>query len=249
MTSPLGPVFTAPETAAPSVSPYGLYSVAAFVDVDRPVIHGVDVTVESLGGHGLWGAPVCAPGDRRKTPGEVEVSTRFDGTAIWAAEGCAAVGNPESESAATARRRLAAVESSDAETFVAGVLAARAVPSSDGLSVAEAVLRSEGITPVIHVRPEDVPGLIKSKILVSLNGVIRSVLGAPVAVGAGYQAAFPDGTAYVTGPVTIYRNSVDVYNAFDTTTNQRLAVAERAIAPTWTGQTLAVKIAGESTGA
>lgn len=236
------PIFVADQQQAPTVSPSGLYAVAAPVEVDRPVIYGVDVRAEALGGHGLWGAPVCTPGDRRKQGGESEVSVHFPGTAIWAAEECAAVGLSDVEAKANARRRLLAVESSDAEVFTAGVLADRAVPTTVGLSEAEAVFRAEGIVPVLHVRPSDVPGLLQAKALVSISGSIRTLLGSPVAIGAGYQTGFPDGAAYLTGPVTIYRNSVDVYDTFDQTTNQRLAIAERAMSVTWTGQTLALNL-------
>lgn len=232
------PVYVADQQPAPTVSPSGLYAIAAPVEVDRPVVYGVDVRAEALGGHGLWGAPVCVPGDRRKTGGETEVSVHFPGTAIWAAEECAAVGLVEVEAKANARRRLLAVESSDAEVFTAGVLADRAVPSTVGLSEAEAVFRAEGIVPVLHVRPSDVPQMLKDKTLVAVAGSVRTLLGSPVAIGAGYQQAFPDGTAYLTGPVTIYRNAVDVYAVFDQATNQRLAIAERALSVTWTGQTL-----------
>lgn len=237
------PVYVADTVGAPSVSPSGLYAVSTPVDVDRPVIYGVDVRSEALGGHGLWGAPVCTPNDRRKKGGESEVTTRFPGTAIWAAESCAVVGVTEQESEAAARRRLLAVESSDAEVFTAGTLAARAVPSKVPLAEAEAMFRAEGIIPVLHVRPSDVPSLIQSKDLIVVGAVVRTLQGSPVAVGAGYQTAFPKkGTAYLTGPVTIYRNPVDVYTAFNPETNERLSVAERAVAPTWTGQTIAVSL-------
>lgn len=238
------PVYVADTVGAPSVSPSGLYAVSTPVDVDRPVTYGVDVRTEALGGHGLWGAPVCAPGDRRKTGGEAEMTTRFPGTAVWAAEACAAVGIPEQESEAAARRRLLAVESSEAEVFTASSLADRAVPATVPLAEAESMFRAEGVIPVLHVRPSDVTALIRSKDLIVVGAVVRTLQGSPVAVGAGYQNAFPADTAYLTGPVTIYRNSVDVYTAFNSETNERLSIAERAIAPTWTGQTLSVSLTG-----
>ncbi|MGC5271612.1 hypothetical protein ACPXAU_24485, partial [Salmonella enterica] len=37
-------------------------------DVERPVIHGVEVSVPSIGGHGLWPEP-CNPGQGPKHGG------------------------------------------------------------------------------------------------------------------------------------------------------------------------------------
>lgn len=231
-------VVDAPQTSASS--PSGLLAVSATVEADRPVIYGVEVTPDPIGGHGLWGTPVCGPGERRKEGGDVEASTLFPGTAVWAAHECSTVGQSEDEALAASQRRFRNVEGYDLEVFAAGVLADRAVSSASGLSEAESMFRAEGVVPVLHVRPSDVPGLIRSKYLVVSSGTVRTLLGSPVAIGSGYQAEFPAGTAYLTGPVTVYRNPQESYVAVDTETNVRLAVTERASAITWATQTVAV---------
>lgn len=241
----VNPVYTPPPVAPPVASPSGLLSIAALMDVDRPVIYGVDVNVEAVGGHGLWGMPVCEPGERRKERGEVESSSHFPGTAVWAAAGCKSVGYSEEDARAESQRRFRAIEGSDLEVFTAEVLADRAVETAGDLPTVEATFRAEGINPVLHVRPSDVPALIRAKCLTVVAGSVRTLLGGQVAIGAGYQTAFPAGTAYFTGVVTIYRNSVETYVAFDRETNERLAVTERPSAVTWTSQTLAVSIPTE----
>lgn len=236
-------VVDAPQTSASS--PSGLLAVSATVEADRPVIYGVEVTPDPIGGHGLWGTPVCGPGERRKEGGDVEASTLFPGTAVWAAHECSTVGQSEDEALAASQRRFRNVEGSALEVFAAGVLADRAVSSTSGLSEAESMFRAEGVVPVLHVRPSDVPGLIRAKYLVVSSGTVRTLLGSPVAIGSGYQSEFPAGTAYLTGPVTVYRNPQESYVAVDTETNVRLAVTERASAITWATQTVAVTITEE----
>lgn len=234
------PVLVVDAPQGTAASPSGLLAVAAAIEADRPVVYGVEVAPDPIGGHGLWGTPVCGPGERRKEGGDVEASTHFPGTAVWAAHGCSTVGQSEDEALAASQRRFRNVEGYDLEVFAAGVLADRAVASTVGLSEAEAMFRAEGVTPVLHVRPSDVPGLIRSKYLVVSSGTVRTLLGSPVAIGAGYQAEFPAGTAYLTGAVTVYRNPQESYVAVDTDTNTRLAVTERASAITWATQTVAV---------
>ena len=236
------PSQTMAEQAAPSLSPVGLYAAAAMVDVDRPLVYGVDVPVETLGGHGTWDEP-CVPGDRSKHGGDTQTTLRFPGIGLWAADECSLVGRSEGESRAAAQRKLRATEGADAEVFAAATLAERAVEASS-LPAAEAMFTVEGLTPVVHIRPSDVPVLLRSKLIYQASAGLRTVLGNVVAVGAGYEAAL-DGI-YVTGPVTIYRNPVDTNTAVDVATNTRLTVAERAVAVTWLGQP--VKVAGSPEG-
>lgn len=233
------PVQTMPEQAAPTLSPVGLYAAAALVDTQRPLVYGVDVPVETLGGHGLWGDP-CEPGERTKAGGDTQTTIRFPGVGVWAADECSLVGRTEAESRAAAQRKLRATEGADAERFAAETMLARAV-AGESLPAAEAMFLAEGLAPVVHVRPSDVPALLQAKMIYAASGGLRTVLGSVIAVGAGYEGAL-DGI-YLTGPVTVYRMSVDTDSAVDTATNTRLTVAEREIAPTWLGQ--AVKITPE----
>lgn len=220
-----------------------LYSVAHFVDDTRPVMYGVDVLNRPVGGHGLW-PDACEPGDRTKTGAEAGRTVRFPGTAVWAAEECAAVGLSEAEAVSIARARLEAVESVEAERHTAGVLKERAV-AGDSVAAAEAMLLAEGFAPVVHVRPTDVPRLLDSRALMSVGGAITTPLGSTVAIGAGYETEL-DGV-YVTGAVTILRNEVEEGVAFSPVTNERLAIAERPLAVTWVGPVIKVAVvpAGE----
>lgn len=220
-----------------------LYSVSHFVDESRPVLYGVDVQNRPVGGHGLWPDP-CEPGERKKTGAEAGRTVRFPGTAVWAAEECAAVGLSEAEAVSTARKRLEAVESVEAERHTAGVLKERAV-AGNTIAEAEAMLLAEGLAPVVHVRPTDVPRLLELRYLVSVAGAITTPLGSAVAIGAGYQTELNG--AYVTGAVTIFRNEVEEGVAFSPVTNERLAIAERPLAVTWVGPVIKVAVspAGE----
>lgn len=234
------PVLNVGEVPQPSVSPSGLYSVAQFVEEERPVIYGVDVPFPAVGGHGLWPEP-CDPGERVKEGSESPDTVRFPGSAVWAAHECAAVGYDEASARARAQLKLRAIESVEVERHMAALLKERAV-DGESLPVAESLLMAEGVQPVVHVRPQDVPALLSARYLVSVSGVVRTVLGSQVAIGAGYQTEL-DGV-YVTGAVTIFRNAVDSYVSFDTTTNLRLAVAERPFAATWAGQAIRTNVEG-----
>lgn len=234
------PVQTMAEQAAPVMSPVGLYAAAALIDVQRPLVWGVDVPVETLGGHGLWDEP-CKPGDRKKAGGDTQTTVRFPGVGVWAADECSLVGRTEAESRAAAQRKLRATEGADAERFAAATMKARAV-SGSGLATAEAMFMAEGLAPVVHVRPRDVAALLKAKMIYAAPSGLKTVLGSTVAVGAGYEDALD--AIYLTGPVTVYRQSVDTDTTVDTATNIRLTVAERTIAPTWLGQAIKVNPEG-----
>lgn len=230
------PVQTMPEQVAPAMSPVGLYSAASMVDTNRPLAYGVDVPVDMLGGHGLWGDP-CEPGERTKSGGDTQTTVRFPGVGVWAADECSLVGRTEEQSRAAAQRYLRATEGADAERFAAETMKDRAVAGTS-IAAGEAMFIAEGMAPVVHVRPSDVAGLLKAKMIYAASSGLKTLLGSTVAVGAGYEDTL-DGI-YLTGPVTVYRMPVDVDTAVDVATNTRLTVAEREIAVAWLGQ--AVKV-------
>lgn len=234
------PVQMMPEQNVPAMSPVGLYAAAVMVDTNRPLAYGVDVPVDMLGGHGLWGDP-CEPGERTKSGGDTQTTIRFPGVGVWAADECSLVGRTEEQSRAAAQRYLRATEGVDAERFAAETLKARAVAGTS-VAAAEAMFMAEGMSPVVHVRPSDVAGLLKAKMIYSANSGLKTLLGSTVAVGAGYEEAL-DGI-YLTGPVTVYRMPVDVDSAVDIAANTRLTIAEREIAVAWQGQ--AVKVASST---
>lgn len=231
------PVLNVPSLPIPAASPSGLYSVATLVDEERPVVWGVDVPAPIIGGHGLW-PEVCKPGDRVKKGGDSPATVRFPGTAVWAVDDCRLVGSTDAEARGRAEETLRAVESVEVERHVAALLKERATSPGGDLMASESVLLAEGIRPVVHVRPSDVPSLLSARALTVQSGVLKTVLGSAVAVGAGYETAL-DGV-YVTGGVTVFRNPVNVYEAVSPSTNTRMVVAERGVAVAWRGQVVKI---------
>ncbi|MGN8941193.1 hypothetical protein ACTNA5_08375, partial [Collinsella bouchesdurhonensis] len=202
----------------------------------RPVIHGVEVSVPSIGGHGLWPEP-CNPGQGPKHGGNSATLMQFPGNAVWAAEECAAVGLSEAELSARAVEKLKAVEPIDVERHFAALLK-KEPNTASSIPQAEATMLAEGLTPTVHVRPSDLPRLIESRQVISTAGVLRTIMGSPVAAGAGYETDL-DGT-YVTGSVTVYRNQIETHNSFTPATNLRFTVAERAFAVVWLGTSIKI---------
>ena len=218
----------------------GLYAAASLVDEARSVVGGVEVHVDSAGGHGLWDDP-CGPAESVKQGGEDGNIRRFPGTAVWAAEECHLVGVTEEEERDRARVRLARFEPLEAERHLAPQLAADA-EAGDGLTEAQGRVLLAGLAPVVHVAPESLDALITAKQVQLVGQRLQTPLGAAVAVGAGYSDTLGAGEVIVTGPVTVWRSPVDVHVGLGLDKNKRLAVAERGIAVSWQGP--AIKIGG-----
>lgn len=223
------PVQHVGEVARPAKSARGLYSVATLLSTSRPVLYGVTVTMPNSGGHGLW-RHTCddAVDNPTKAGGEGDSSRVFPGVGVWAAEQCAAVGLGEEEAIAAAKAKLDAVESVDVERFLSDVWLDEAKTVST-VAAAESALLADGFDAVVHVPVERVAAMLDSHELVLTSGSLRTPLGSRVSIGAGYD------DVYVTGAVTVYRADVDVYSTFDTSTNERLVVAERGVAIVWLG--------------
>ena len=219
----------------------GLYAAASLIDEPRSVVGGVEVPVDTAGGHGLWADP-CAPGDARKEGDPGGEVIKFPGTAAWAADQCHLVGVTDQEATDRARLRLARFEPIDAERHLAPVLAARATVGDAGLSGAQAAVLLAGLTPVVHIAPSSLEAMITAKQIVLVGQRLQTPLGAQVAVGAGYADTLGPGEAFVTGPVTVWRSPVDVHLGYGLATNQRLVVAERPLAVSWQGP--AIKVGG-----
>lgn len=218
----------------------GLYAAASLVDEARSVVGGVEVRVDTIGGHGLWDDP-CVPGERVKQGGEDADTVRFDGVGVWAAEECHLVGVTEQEATDGARLRLARFEPLDVEAYLAPILDAKATPG-ESLIAAQASVMLAGMQPVVHIAPESLEAMISAKQVMLVNQRLVTPLGAAVAVGAGYADTLGPGEAIVTGPVTVFRSPVDVHVGYGLSKNKRLAVAERGIAVAWQGP--AIKIGG-----
>lgn len=223
------PVQHVGEVARPAKSARGLYSVATLLSTSRPVLYGVTVTMPNSGGHGLWYHNCDDEVDNPVKSGSEDQSSRiFPGVGVWAAEQCAAVGLGEEEAIAAAKAKLDAVESVDVERFLSDVWLDEAKTVST-VAAAESALLADGFDAVVHVPVERVAAMLDSHELVFTSGSLRTPLGSRVSIGAGYD------DVYVTGAVTVYRADVDVYSTFDTSTNERLVVAERGVAIVWLG--------------
>lgn len=227
------------EVPTPASVLTGLYGAATLLDVDRAVSGGVTVELPRTGGDGLW-FDDCGPNASRngsKAGGESGTVAEFDGVGVWAAEECAVVGrdiNAEKQAAST---HLSRVEEHLVERFMGGAVE----PDETVSTVGEAleVFATAGVQPTLHVPYKALAGLLVNKFLVRDGGRLKTALGGAVAVG-DYGTNNP----FFTGPVVVYRSPVDIYESFDTVTNQSLIVAERSAAPVW--QSPVVTLEGEN---
>ena len=238
----VNPVLFVGEIPRPVISPQGLYSVATLVDVERPLVYGVDVEVPSAGGHGTWEHGCLGEVDnspKRDNPDGLN-RVNFPGTTVWAAVECAEVGMVGRNDKTAALAKLRAIEGAEVEGFTAGVILDREPENMPSVAAAEAALLRDGLQPVVHVAPRDVPALLQSKFITATGGTVRTLLGSPVSIGAGYE--FEPGVVAVTGPVTVWRNTPDSFDNFDVENNMRLAVAERPVAVGWAGGTYVVNL-------
>ena len=233
--------------AAPPPAPgriVGLYAAASLVDEPRSVVGGVEVNVDTAGGHGLWVDP-CTPGDSVKEGGDDGTNLQFPGTAVWAAEECYLVGVSEQDAKDRARQRLARFEPIEVERHLAPLLDDKAnagTTQAATLAAAQAEVLLAGMSPVVHIAPESLEAMISAKQIMLVGQRLVTPLGAQVAVGAGYTDVLGAGEVIVTGPVTVWRSPVEVHVGLGLTKNKRLAVAERGIAVSWQGPT--IKIGG-----
>jgi hypothetical protein len=84
-------------------------------------------------------------------------------------------------------------------------------------------------TGVIHMSRST--ATLLSEILVRVGDHLETMIGTPVAVGAGYTDPAP--AIYGTGALSIRRSAIDVLAAWDTSVNDELVLAERTYVAGW----------------
>ena len=110
-----------------------------------------------------------------------------------------------------------------------------AVKPSLGLALLEQFAAESILSPVIHARPGVVSVLGGDFEESGPNTIQTAALGTPVVAGAGYPGTGKDGAAmsgqsewvFVSGPVMIWRDTVDVLESFDRSVNDYKLTVER----------------------
>lgn len=126
------------------------------------------------------------------------------------------------------------------------VLGGGVVSALRGLELLETEIAMAG-GGMVHVAPATATALISLSVIAPVRGVMRTLLGTPVAVGAGYIGVTPDGEAapaadqewaFASGLIQIYRGEIETVpdryaDAFDRSMNDVLYIAERPYLFNW----------------
>ena len=126
-------------------------------------------------------------------------------------------------------------------------LSGAAVTPLRGLELLETEIRLHG-SGIIHAAPATATAWAAETLITSSRGVMRTMLGTPVAVGAGYIGVQPDSEAapgageewaFASGPIEIYRDSQistipgSYAEAIDRSLNDVMFYAERPYLINW----------------
>lgn len=103
-----------------------------------------------------------------------------------------------------------------------------------GFALLEQFAAESALSPIIHARP-GVVSLLGGMYETAGPNTIQTALGTPIVAGAGYPGTGPSDAAitaltewaFVSGPVLIYRNTVDVLESFDHGNNDYALIVER----------------------
>ena len=122
-----------------------------------------------------------------------------------------------------------------------------AVTPLRALELLETEIRRNG-SGIIHAAPATATAWAAETLITASRGVLRTTLGTPVAVGAGYIGIRPDGEAalnpgeewaFASGPIEIYRDNEimaipgNYAEAIDRSLNDVLFYAERPYLINW----------------
>lgn len=256
-------------TPAPLAPRHGLLSVATLID--DPSGHWVNGVEYDASARPKAVAdplePCTAPDDAEVDEG---LPTVIDGAyRVWTGVECKLPGRTREEFEAYARAQLAAGESAAVERAVWDtgenpIIPAASLPAGDdplslaaGLGALEAWLyETYAGTGVLHIARRAVPLLASEKLIKVDGGVLRTVLGTPVAAGAYPGGTVgPDDTDPVAAgqlwiavtPAVSYRRSQIVYRAtFDHRSNTETVIAERYMLPSWEALSAAALITVEA---
>lgn len=245
--------------AARTPLPYGLFSTFTWRTTSDRWEAGTEYEAGTCDPADGVGVPDCEPGEDGGTTAtglpKNLASNRADlGTAtpftIYGHHNCSPVGYSEESASQAAishlmNREEARVEQAfwtgdlgntpnltDAETVTAGTATmAGAIGALEAFGAA-----NYGSLGVMHVARDVATVLLTEGVLKVSNGRLATVLGTPVAAGAGYPGTGPDGSApvagqgwaYITPALFGYRSEVfGVQPVLDTRQNDYYAVAER----------------------
>lgn len=242
------------EVGPPQPRRFGLYSVAPPTDDDRMGACGVEY--QTLCGTAREAPDPCPPDESPdESPDEGKIPTgpsdvAAPGFPVYTLYECRPVGEDE----ATARQRATSLlELTEERAVEAHLWSDLLNPSPDPdespadvctllASACEDVCYAVGAVEawlgqnlpgqgVIHVPLILQPLLADGNMLIRNANRLETPYGTPIVLGAGYTTN-PDepntATIFGTGPVHVYRGSVDTVVAFNHRTNERSVLAERA---------------------
>jgi hypothetical protein len=203
----------------------GLFSVATVIDVDDPhILMGAQGQTTACDAAALWDhvCPVLFPGScgkpdpagyKKKVAHGIDVVTG-DPITVYDSIDC----RDKADYSAEVRAGLALKEQKAVETHVRALLDAapsKGTPATIAEAVAEAeewlATNYEGLG-VIHMGPHEAVLAAAAQVIApALDGSLATVLGTPVAAGAGYAATGSD-VVYASGQMVLYRGAVFVQN-------------------------------------
>lgn len=237
--------YPALELRAPVANPLAagtLYSAATLEELPSParIDGGARIEQTNAGeGYGTWPLDCPTPGDTVDKRGERAGALTFPAFAVWAVDECSLVGTSEQEVTELALQRLRlreelAVSEAFADTLLehAGTAASASGGLIGALAAIEHALGLTGVRGVVHASRGQIAFASHFGLVVRGSaGRLETPGGHAWAFGTGYDAL--GDTLVGTGPVTVYRTPVAVTPTVDHRRNERMALAEREVMPTF----------------
>lgn len=225
-----------------------LYTAATVQELGDParIDGGASIQQTNYGtGYGSWPLDCPTPADAGEKRGQRAGQLDFPAFAAWAVDECALIGTTEQEVTDLARQQLRIHEERIVSAEFAETLLDRAGTAATAQSIVRALgaleeaLGETGVPGVIHAARRHIAAL-KDQIVRGPSGRLETPGGHRWAFGTGY-APLGD-TLVATGPVTIYRSPVQTSVGVDQRQNERTALAEREVLPTYEGIAVAHEI-------
>lgn len=228
-------------TAAPAnpVATGTLYSAATMRDLASPARIDGGARIEQINdgeAHGTWPLDCPTPGDVGEKSGDRAGALSFPAFAVWAVDECSLVGTSDADARERAAHRLRLTEQADVgREFAATLLDHAGTPATAAtvevaLGSLEEALGDLGVRGVLHA-PRRLYPVLEKYIERGSNGRLETKMGNVWAFGPGYGAL--GDTVVATGPVTIYRTPVEQTIGLAVRQNERTALAEREVLPTY----------------
>ena len=219
-----------------------LYTAATVTELGNParIDGGARIEQTNAGeGYGTWELECPTPADATEKRGERAAALEFPAFAAWAVDECSLVGTSEQEARDLAAQKLRLNEERIvSERFAETLLDhAGSAATADGgivgaVAALEELLGESGIRGVIHAARRHVATAAdKGMVDRGSAGRLETPGGHAWAFGLGYRGL--GSTLVATGPVTIFRTPVAVTPGIDHRQNERTALAEREILPTY----------------